>query len=73
MGSELAARLAGVRKRISVAAEFCGRDPAAMELAGGLVRYSERGLDYVTDIQTMIRQNEDVIDQVRRQIATGEI
>ena len=42
-----------------------GRAPDAVSLSTGLVHYSERGQDYVEEIQAMLRTNAAVIDDVR--------
>jgi uncharacterized FlgJ-related protein len=38
--------------------------PDGSELAAGLTGYSERGLEYVEEIRTMLRVNGDMIAQV---------
>jgi len=42
-----------------------GQDPDAVSLSVGLIHYSERGQDYVEDIQSMLRTNATVIEEVR--------
>lgn len=42
-----------------------GLDPDAETLAAGLVHYSERGEAYVEEIQSMLRTNAPIIDDVR--------
>lgn len=39
-------------------ARQAGREPRAVELAGGLERYSERGAAYVEEVRTVIRSND---------------
>lgn len=50
-----------------------GMEPDPVQLAAGLSRYSERGMDYVADLRTMIRQNRAVMAQARNQLGSGEI
>lgn len=38
------------------------QEPTAMQLAEGLVRYSERGHEYIDELQQMIRINKELID-----------
>lgn len=47
----------GVRER-RTAARRAGRQPKAVDLAGGLEKYSERGAVYVEEVRTVIRAND---------------
>lgn len=44
-------------RRLRATRRQSGQTPTALELAGGLLRYSERGSAYVREIRSMIRQN----------------
>jgi len=44
-----------------------GREPTAMALADGLIRYSERREDYVEEVKSVIRVNRPMIEQVINQ------
>ena len=46
-----------------------GEEPDASELAGGLMRYSERGQAYIDELRAMIRHNDDVIEEARTTLA----
>jgi Bax protein len=41
------------------------KEPDASDMAGGLVSYSERGMDYVNEIRSMLRHNHEVIADVK--------
>ena len=45
-----------------------GREPRAIDLAAGLMHYSERGQDYVQEIQAMLRHNATVIAEVQDRV-----
>lgn len=45
-------------RQLRAKARAAGREPTAVELAGGLVRYSERGQVYVDEIRSLIRNND---------------
>ena len=46
-----------------------GEEPDASQLAGGLMRYSERGQDYIDELRAMIRQNDEVIKEAQERRA----
>jgi len=45
-------------RQLRAEARAAGREPTAVELAGGLLRYSERGQVYVDEIRSLIRNND---------------
>lgn len=51
------------------AARRAGREPTAIDLAGGLEKYSERGAVYVEEVRTVIRAND--LRQVYATLAEG--
>jgi len=48
-----------------------GEDPDATELAGGLMRYSIRGQEYIDELRAMIRHNTDAIEEARDRLASN--
>ncbi len=48
-----------------------GEDPDASELAGGLMRYSERGQEYIDELRAMIRHNTEVIEEARERLESN--
>jgi Bax protein len=48
-----------------------GQEPDANAMAGGLMSYSERGEDYITELRSMIRHNADVIEEARTRLEEG--
>lgn len=50
-------------RRIRQAERQAGRQPGALTLADGLIRYSQRREAYVAEIKQIIRANRDVIEQ----------
>ncbi len=48
-----------------------GQDPDANAMAAGLMSYSERGEDYITELRSMIRHNADVIEEARTHLEEG--
>jgi len=44
------------------------QEPDASAMAGGLISYSERGMDYVNEIRSMLRHNKDIIADVKSRI-----
>jgi len=48
-----------------------GKDPDANAMAAGLGSYSERGEEYITELQSMIRFNADVIEEARTRLQEG--
>lgn len=56
-------------REIRAAHREAGEDPEASELAEGLMRYSERGQDYIDELRAMIRHNDDVIEEARESLA----
>ncbi|WP_086969846.1 glucosaminidase domain-containing protein [Vibrio coralliirubri] len=52
------ADLRAIRAKLAVQGDDLLTTAAATELTNGLLKYSERGSDYVTDLQAMIRHNE---------------
>ncbi len=44
-----------------------GETPTAMALSDGLILYSERREDYVEEVRTVIRQNQPLIEEVRKE------
>lgn len=59
---------AGLRER-RAEARTAGREPSALDLAGGLNKYSERGAVYVEEVRTVIRANE--LERVYAVVADG--
>lgn len=49
--------LRGIRAELAKQGEDLLTVDAASKLTEGLLKYSERGADYVTDLQAMIRHN----------------
>ncbi|UPR48873.1 glucosaminidase domain-containing protein [Vibrio cyclitrophicus] len=52
------ADLRAIRAKLAVQGDDILTTETATELTNGLLKYSERGSDYVTDLQAMIRHNE---------------
>ncbi|MFS1442690.1 MULTISPECIES: glucosaminidase domain-containing protein [unclassified Vibrio] len=52
------ADLRAIRAKLAAQGDDLLTTETATELTNGLLKYSERGLDYVTDLQAMIRHNE---------------
>lgn len=52
------ADLRAIRAKLAAQGDDLLTTSTATELANGLLKYSERGSDYVTDLQAMIRHNE---------------
>ena len=55
-------------REIRAAARQKGREPDATALAGGLMSYSERGEDYISELRAMIRHNAKVIEEARARL-----
>ena len=51
-------------RRLRAEARDAGEEPRASDLAAGLVGYSQRGLEYVAEIQQMLRVNAGLLDTV---------
>jgi Bax protein len=58
-------------REIRAAARHKGREPDATAMAAGLMSYSERGEDYISELRAMIRHNADVIEEVRARLGDG--
>ena len=52
------ADLRAIRAKLAAKGDDLLTTGTAIELTNGLLKYSERGSDYVTDLQAMIRHNE---------------
>ena len=52
------ADLRAIRAKLAAQGDDLLTTASATELTNGLLKYSERGSDYVTDLQAMIRHNE---------------
>jgi Bax protein len=52
------ADLRAIRAKLAAQGDNLLTTASATELTNGLLKYSERGSDYVTDLQAMIRHNE---------------
>jgi Bax protein len=48
-----------------------GQEPDANAMAGGLMSYSVRGEEYITELRSMIRHNADVIEETRTRLEDG--
>ena len=48
-----------------------GQEPDANAMAAGLMSYSERGEDYITELRSMIRHNAVVIEEARTHLEEG--
>ena len=51
------ADLRAIRAKLAAQGDDLLTTEAATELTNGLLKYSERGSEYVTDLQAMIRHN----------------
>ena len=58
-------------REIRAAARQQGRQPDAVDMAGGLLSYSERGEDYIKELRAMIRYNAVVIEEARTSLSHG--
>ena len=58
-------------REIRAAARVQGDEPDALSMAGGLMSYSERGEDYISELRSMFRSNSDVIEEARAQLVNG--
>lgn len=58
-------------REIRAVARAKGLDPDATALAAGLMSYSERGEEYITELRSMIRHNADVIEEARARLQEG--
>jgi Bax protein len=58
-------------REIRAAARSQGQEPDPLELAGGLMSYSERGEEYIIELRSMIRYNSDVIEEARTRLEEG--
>jgi len=58
-------------REIRSSARRKGNEPDANAMAGGLMSYSERGEDYITELRSMIRHNADMIEEARTRLEEG--
>ncbi len=58
-------------REIRALARENGHDPDANAMAGGLMSYSERGEEYITELRSMIRHNANVIEEARTRLEDG--
>ena len=57
-------------RKIRATARQKGHEPDATAMAAGLISYSERGEDYISELRAMIRHNADVIEEARDRLET---
>jgi Bax protein len=58
-------------REIRALARENGHDPDANAMAAGLMSYSERGEDYISELRSMIRHNAEVIEEARANLQDG--
>ena len=55
-------------REIRSEARQMGQEPDANAMAGGLMNYSERGEEYITELRSMIRHNAHMIEEARTRL-----
>ncbi|MEN8007400.1 MAG: glucosaminidase domain-containing protein [Candidatus Krumholzibacteriota bacterium] len=58
-------------REIRAKARSNGHEPDATAMAAGLMSYSERGEEYITELRSMIRYNSNVIEEARARLEEG--